>query len=339
MTIVDESLVQKQVSVAPLVLLSVVDHYNRIAKDTKKRVVGVILGDNSSNEIRIANSFAIPFEEDEKNPDVWFLDHNYIESMNDMFKKINAKEKLIGWYHSGPKLRSSDLKINDLFKKYTPNPTLLVVDVNQQNNIGIPTDAYIAIEEVKEDGTSTEKTFNHIPSIIEAEEAEEIGVEHLLRDIRDQAAGTLSIKITNQLKSLQGLSSKLAEIIGYLTKVSSRELPINNIILGKLQDVFNLLPNLTPSEEEQLEDVNNIANSANPLSSAFTIKTNDELMITYISSLVRSIVAFHDLIENKIENKKLEQKEQQDAEAALQKKIEDEEKKSLDSEEKKDTKA
>lgn len=29
----------------PTVLLSVVDHYNRIAKDTKKRVVGVLLGE------------------------------------------------------------------------------------------------------------------------------------------------------------------------------------------------------------------------------------------------------------------------------------------------------
>jgi proteasome lid subunit RPN8/RPN11 len=53
---------------------------------------------------------------------VWFIDHNYIEGMNDMFKKVNAREKLIGWYHSGPKLRASDLEINELFKRYT-HPT------------------------------------------------------------------------------------------------------------------------------------------------------------------------------------------------------------------------
>lgn len=33
----------------------------------------------------------VPFEEDEKDPRTWFLDHNYIESMNDMFKKVNGK--------------------------------------------------------------------------------------------------------------------------------------------------------------------------------------------------------------------------------------------------------
>lgn len=91
----------------------------------------------------------MPFEEDEKDPGVWFLDHNYVESMNDMFKKVNAKEKLIGWYHSGPKLRASDLEINELFKRYTPNPLLIIIDV-QPKEAGVPTDAYFAVEEIKD---------------------------------------------------------------------------------------------------------------------------------------------------------------------------------------------
>lgn len=69
--------------------------------------------------------------------------------MNDMFKKVNAREKLIGWYHSGPKLRASDLEINELFKRYTPNPLLVIVDV-QPKDVGVPTDAYFAVEEIKD---------------------------------------------------------------------------------------------------------------------------------------------------------------------------------------------
>jgi proteasome lid subunit RPN8/RPN11 len=91
----------------------------------------------------------VPFEEDEKDPSVWFLDHNYVESMNDMFKKINAREKLIGWYHTGPKLRASDLEINELFKRYTPNPLLVIIDV-QPKDVGVPTDAYFAVDEIKD---------------------------------------------------------------------------------------------------------------------------------------------------------------------------------------------
>lgn len=46
------------VVVHPLVLLSVVDHYNRVAKDTKKRVVGVLLGETNKGVVDITNSYA-----------------------------------------------------------------------------------------------------------------------------------------------------------------------------------------------------------------------------------------------------------------------------------------
>ncbi len=52
------SLVTRTVSVAPLVLLSVADHYGRSAKGTKKRVVGVLLGQNDGRNVRVSNSFA-----------------------------------------------------------------------------------------------------------------------------------------------------------------------------------------------------------------------------------------------------------------------------------------
>jgi 26S proteasome regulatory subunit N8 len=34
----------------------------------------------------------VPFEEDEKEASVWFLDHNYHEAMFDMFKKVNGRQ-------------------------------------------------------------------------------------------------------------------------------------------------------------------------------------------------------------------------------------------------------
>lgn len=52
------SLVTRNVSVAPLVLLSAADHYGRTAKGTKKRVVGVLLGQNDGKNVRVSNSFA-----------------------------------------------------------------------------------------------------------------------------------------------------------------------------------------------------------------------------------------------------------------------------------------
>lgn len=136
-------------------------------------------------------------------------------------------------------------------------------------------------------------------------------MEHLLRDIRDVAVGTLSTRITSQLQSLQGLHLRLRDIGQYLQKVLDRELPVNHAILGHLQDVFNLLPNLstpplTPrisGTEAQMEN--------SELARAMSIKTNDQMMAIYISSLIRAITAFHDLIENKIQNR--QQQEENDS--------------------------
>ena len=175
---------------------------------------------------------------------------------------------------------------------------------------------------ITQDGTTTTKTFMHTPSIIEAEEAEEIGVEHLLRDIRDVAVGTLSTRITSQLQSLQGLHLRLRDIGTYLQKVIDKELPVNHAILGNLQDVFNLLPNLsnptaTPSEAVITNGSAEGAAAArklegnSELARAMSVKTNDQLMAIYLSSLIRAITAFHDLIENKIQNR--QQQEEKEA--------------------------
>ncbi|CAO1624684.1 unnamed protein product [Sympodiomycopsis kandeliae] len=280
------TLAQTQVIVHPLVLLSVTDHASRLASGTRKRVLGVLLGQDEGTHINVANSFAVPFEEDERDGKTWFLDHDYIHSMMAMFKKVNAKEKIVGWYHTGPRLRSSDLEINDLFKSYIPRPVMVIVDPRHRDT-GIPTDAYIAIEEIKDDGTAAEKTFTHVPSSIEAEEAEEIGVEHLLRDIRDTTqVGTLSERVGNQVGALKGLHSRLNEIASYLDDVLNGKLPLNHQIVYKLQDCFNLLPDLDSDEMKK----------------AMSHAQNDQSLVVYLSSLIRGVVALHALVDNRKAN-------------------------------------
>lgn len=187
-----------------------------------------------------------------------------------------------------------------------------------------------------QDGTTTSKTFVHTPSIIEAEEAEEIGVEHLLRDIRDVAVGTLSTRITSQLQSLQGLHLRLRDIGQYLQKVLNGELPVNHAILGNLQDVFNLLPNLsTPTTTPQVNGGTSSTENSE-LARAMSIKTNDQLMAIYLSSLIRAITAFHDLIENKIQNR--QQQEEKESKKEESKDDKEKEEKTLNGEANSETK-
>jgi 26S proteasome regulatory subunit N8 len=58
----------EDVTMHPLVLLSAADHYHRVARGTRKRVVGILLGNVFKGKVDATNSFAVPFEEDSKNP-------------------------------------------------------------------------------------------------------------------------------------------------------------------------------------------------------------------------------------------------------------------------------
>ena len=39
--------------------------------------------------------FSVPFDEDDKDDSVWYLDHDYLENMYNMFKKVNGKNNLV----------------------------------------------------------------------------------------------------------------------------------------------------------------------------------------------------------------------------------------------------
>merc|ERR1711997_1389080 len=219
-------------------------------------------------------------------------DHGYLETMYSMFRKVNAKERVVGWYHTGPKLHQNDILINDLIRKYCPNSVLVII-YPKPTRIGLPTEAYKVVEEIHDDGSPTDKTFEHVPTEIGAEEAEEVGVEHLLRDVKDTTVGTLSQRITDQLMGLKGLNQKLTDMKLYLEKVARGELPMNHEITYQLQDIFNLLPDVTNPQFVKSINVN----------------TNDQMLVVYTASLIRSIIALHNLINNKINNKEVEKRE------------------------------
>ena len=61
--------------------------------------------------------------------------------------QVNAREKIVGWYHTGPKLHQNDISINDLIRRYCTNSVHVIIDAHA-SNIGLPTEAYYSVEEV-----------------------------------------------------------------------------------------------------------------------------------------------------------------------------------------------
>merc|ERR1712023_250511 len=73
----------------------------------------------------------------------------------------------------------------------------------------------------------------------------------------------------------------------YLQNVLDGRIPVNNQIIYNMQTILNLLPNLNVEE----------------LARAMMMKTNDMHLVIYLASLIRCVVALHDLVNNKIEYK------------------------------------
>lgn len=62
-------------------------------------------------------------------------------------RTLPAREKIVGWYHTGPKLHQNDVAINELIRRYCPNSVLVIIDAKPKD-LGLPTEAYKAVEEV-----------------------------------------------------------------------------------------------------------------------------------------------------------------------------------------------
>merc|ERR1712039_809756 len=203
-------------------------------------------------------------------------------------------------------IKPSDLSIHELYRRYCPEPVLVVMDV-QPKDLELPMEAYYSVQEQTSDQVF-KRTFLHVQSTVGAFEAEEVGVEHLLRDIKNASASTLAVRVGDKISALKSLGIRLKEISVYLQSVVSGKLPMNEEIIFQLQEIFNLLPD-QDSEE---------------LVRSFAMETNDMMLALYLGSMLRSTVALHNLINNKIKNKKLKEKPEDKRKKAKEKEKEKE---------------
>lgn len=245
-------------TIAPLVLLSVVDHFKRVSAP---RVLGVLLGNLNDSKVHITNSFAVPFEEFEND---FFIDSSYLQNMFELFYKVNSSEKIVGWYHSGPKMYKNDLEIAKAFCKYCDNPVLAIVDVNMEAS-DIPVQVF---------KLCMKKQLNHINVLVGADETEEVGIEHLLRDIKEGTGSSLKDRVEEIKDSLKMYKICLDEIIDYITQVENGKNPSFEI-LENFQEILNEFPKFSSSPD---------------------------LSRIYSAELVNTFIALKDLHKNKLEN-------------------------------------
>ena len=194
-----------QASVHPLVLLSIVDHFNRVnVKQRNKRVVGALLGtfdliQGTSMTKMWRSSTVMPFPS-RKIPvspvsgssitsttnrcSIWW--RKYHLSHADQSKR-EVHRLVHHWRLFQSSRRSDKWGFQEVYRPpHLPRGWRRTqrIDVTIQNELGLPTQIFITQDEINAKTGSVYKSFFHIESKVEATEPEEIGVEHLLREIK-----------------------------------------------------------------------------------------------------------------------------------------------------------
>lgn len=316
----------------PIVLLSVVDHYARVNQGNQepKRVMGLLLGQVMRSEkdglpyLDISNCFGVPFDEEVNNSEVWFLDSNFAERMYLMFKKVYPKLKVVGWYSSGPTICPNDMSIhNFVTDRFCPTPVYCIVDTNVEAKT-VPVLSYVSVENrnaaTTNNNTSSSKgattAFRNVVTNVVSVEAEDIGVEALLRDLSDSTVLSLTNKVQDRMTSADKVLELLEMVEQYLRDVADDTMPANDEVLAAVQELLNARPVI-----HRLK--------TNP---AMAIASNDESLYTFVASLARSIGAIYETIVNrrKVAKKLKEMAEEKLAEAEKERKEKEEKEKEKD---------
>jgi 26S proteasome regulatory subunit N8 len=245
--------------------------------------MGILLGDFYKGQVNVLQCFAVPFEEEPADPSVWFVDTNFIDDMYGLHRKVTLKEKIVGWYSSKSTVSPNDLDIHQMMRRYVPDPVFITTDVGASDPHEIPVSAFVGAERVRPDGQPIVTSFQNVPTTVDFLEVEEIGVEHLLRDIKDVDMSEIGTTLTDSVHGLAALEHRLQGISDYLKDVIEGRLPMDNEIIGIAQSIFNLLPNL------ELKDT---------LESLAT-KSDDSSCMVFISQLCRSVVSLHELVNSR----------------------------------------
>lgn len=84
-----------------------------------------------------------------------------------MYRKVNAKERVVGFYSTGPQIRPNDLRIHDIVERFLPKGCLTpavfcIIDIRPDRQ-DLPVTAYRVVEELASSGKQqqVQRSFAH----------------------------------------------------------------------------------------------------------------------------------------------------------------------------------
>ncbi len=262
----------RQVTVAPVVLFNVLDHYIR-RTDGKRRVIGTLLGRfTSSGGVEVRTSFPLPHSESGEDIAV---DTDYHKTMYELHRRVNATEELVGWYATGLETDLNSVIVHEFYGRECATPVHLLVDATLSHN-RFDVSAYVSTAyKIGERALSSE--FRPIPVEVRPDKAGKVGLDVLFKNKRrDEGNGfdspVMASEIDNLEKSLERLLGLLDTVGKNVDAVVAGEIE-GDVTAGRyLAETLTMVPKMNNADFERL----------------FGDNMRDLLMVTYLCKLTQS---------------------------------------------------
>ncbi|KAG2193353.1 hypothetical protein INT47_001017 [Mucor saturninus] len=276
------------ISVHPLVLLNISDHYTRTKLQTPAaiengRMYGALLASQSGRDIDIVNSFDLPLATDGKDNVV--LDVTFLSYKLDQLKQVFPTLDFMGWYSLGTTPTEADLKLHEQFLRVNESALFLQMDPNALTGgeREFPVDIYESIIDIVDE--SVRPVFIKSTYKVETGEAECIAVDHVAKpssSSKDTGLGsTLIAHLTTQRNAIAMLNSRIQFLYQYLQDTKSGVIPVDHDIIRQISSLCRRSPIL---EKKAFDD-------------QFSTEYNDVLLVAYLASITKGLNTVNDLVD------------------------------------------
>ncbi|CEH11675.1 mov34-domain-containing protein [Ceraceosorus bombacis] len=244
------------------------------------RVIGTLLGTRVENEVEIRNCFAVPHHETDELVQV---DMDYHRQMLELHQRVNPEEIIVGWYATGPSLNTYSSLIQDFYSRETlPNQAVhLTVDTDvAKANTGVK--AYVSAP-LGLTPKAESAVFVPLPVTLLSSLAEKPALSLLASTTAPQqqhGGGVMLSDMDALAASLRQVQSQLSRVLQYVRDVIDGKRKGDPVVGRYVIDAVSTVPISSSSATTQ--------DGASQLESLFNSHLQDVLMISYLANVVRA---------------------------------------------------
>ncbi|KAF9437070.1 COP9 signalosome complex subunit 6 [Entomortierella beljakovae] len=267
------------ISLHPLTLLNISDHYTRTAIQGDQGLayaIGALLGTQSGREVEIFNSYELQFS---LQPDGTIkINEDYFVSKQEQFRQVFPAYDFLGWYSTGHRPTSVDINLTG----YNESPLFLQLDPNE-----IPTPArslpitlYESIVDIVDN--QPQPMFIKAPYKIETGEAERIAVDHVAHAATHQEGeSSLVAHLSGQRNAIKMLDTRIKLLHQYLQDSVEGRVPKDHDLERQISSLCNRLPTISGQAFEE----------------EFMTEYNDVLLTSYLATVTKGTNVMSDMVD------------------------------------------